>query len=49
MIGENEADAVARIARRLCLPADRRAELGVVLVETPPPTEREVVTVWWDA
>lgn len=49
MIGENDADAAARIARRLCLPADRYAELRAVLAQTPPPSEREVVTVWWDS
>jgi Methyltransferase domain len=48
MIGENDADAVARIARRLCLPADRHDELARVLARDPPPTERDVVTLWWE-
>src|SRR5262245_19014572 len=48
MIGENDADAVARIARRLCLPADRHDELARVLALNPPPTERDVVTLWWE-
>jgi hypothetical protein len=47
MIGENDAAAVARIARRLCLPADRHDELARVLARDPPPTERDVVTLWW--
>jgi hypothetical protein len=48
MIGENDADAVARIARRLCLPADRHDELARLLARDPPPTERDVVTLWWE-
>lgn len=48
MIGENDAAAVARIARRLCLPADRHHELARVLAQDPPPTERDVVTLWWE-
>ena len=48
MIGESGEDALARIARRLCLPSDRHPELRELLVMTPPPTRRDVVTVWWD-
>jgi SAM-dependent methyltransferase len=48
MIGENGEDALARIARRLCLPPDRHAELRELLVTTRPPMDREVVTMWWD-
>ena len=48
MIGESDADAVARIARRLCLPADRHDELARLLARDPPPTERDVVTLWWE-
>jgi len=48
MIGENDADALARIARRLCLPADRHHELARLLALDPPPTERDVVTLWWE-
>lgn len=47
MIGETGADQLHRIARRLCLGADRHDELRAVLDEVPPPTEREVVTLWW--
>jgi SAM-dependent methyltransferase len=48
MIGENGPDAVARIARRLCLPADRRPELERMLRAIPPPVRREVETLSWD-
>jgi SAM-dependent methyltransferase len=48
MIGESTDDAILRIARRLCLPADRLPELRAVVADTPPPTSREVVTLWWD-
>lgn len=48
MIGENETDATARIARRLCLPPERHGELAALLARVPPPTTRDVVTVWWD-
>jgi hypothetical protein len=48
MIGESDADAVARIARRLCLPPARHDELARVLALHPPPTERDVVTLWWE-
>jgi SAM-dependent methyltransferase len=48
MIGETDADAVARIARRLCLSADRHDELARLLARTPPPTTRDVVTLWWE-
>ena len=47
MIGEAGEDAMLRIARRLCLPATRYDELRAELQRTPPPTEREVVTLWW--
>jgi SAM-dependent methyltransferase len=47
MIGENDADRVARIARRLCLPPDRHDELAQLLARMPPPTTRDVVTLWW--
>jgi SAM-dependent methyltransferase len=48
MIGEAGDDSALRIARRLCLSADRLPELRRVLAEFPPPTERAVVTLWWD-
>ena len=47
MIGENEPDAIDRIARRLCLPSDRHAELAELLARVPPLGERRVVTLWW--
>jgi hypothetical protein len=48
MIGENDADATARIARRLCLSPDRHDELAQLLALTPPPKTRDVVTLWWE-
>jgi SAM-dependent methyltransferase len=47
MIGETGDQAVARIARRLCLPVHRHDELRDLLANTPPPAERDVVTLWW--
>jgi hypothetical protein len=46
MIGELGDDQVARIARRLCLEASRVPELRHLLATTPPPTDRDVVTMW---
>ena len=47
MIGETGDNQVATIARRLCLSLDRYDELRQLLDTTPPPVERDVVTVWW--
>ena len=47
MIGESGDEALLRIARRLCLPTARHDELRRALAAVPPPTEREVVTLWW--
>jgi SAM-dependent methyltransferase len=47
MIGEAGDHALARIARRLCLPSSRTDELAAVLRQQPPPKDREVVTLWW--
>jgi SAM-dependent methyltransferase len=47
MIGEAGHDQLRRIARRLCLTPDRLEELRQLLDEMPPPTDREVVTLWW--
>jgi SAM-dependent methyltransferase len=47
MIGEGGDDEVERIGRRLCIGPDRHEELRAVLAATPPPSEREVVTLWW--
>lgn len=48
MIGESGTDQVARIARRLCLAPSRHDELRTLLRRTPPPSERDVVTLWWE-
>ena len=48
MIGESDADHVARIARRLCVGPERHAEVRRLLEETPPPDAREVTTLWWE-
>ena len=47
MIGETGAEQVARVARRLCLPVPRHDELRRALAATPPPVDRDVVTLWW--
>jgi hypothetical protein len=47
MIGETGEHALARIARRLCLSPDRQDELRELLAATPPPADRDVVTLWW--
>lgn len=47
MIGERGDEALTRIARRLCLRASRHEELRRLLEQVPPPTTREVVTLWW--
>jgi len=43
----NPDDYVAFIRRRLCLPADRHAEVAEALAAEPAPVT-EAVTVWWD-
>jgi len=48
MIGELDDDAIAAVARRLCITSDRHAELRRAMETTPPPAEREVVSAWWD-
>jgi SAM-dependent methyltransferase len=47
MLGESGDQRLLRIARRLCLPAVRHDELRQALAAVPPPTDREVVTLWW--
>jgi SAM-dependent methyltransferase len=47
MLGESGDEPLLRIARRLCLPAARHDELRQALTAVPPPTDREVVTLWW--
>ena len=49
MVGEDDEDRVARIGRRLCLPAARYDELRAALEAVPPPVQREVTTLWWEA
>ena len=44
----DDADRVAFLTRRLCLPPERQAEVEAALAESPQPTEREVVTLSWD-
>jgi SAM-dependent methyltransferase len=43
----NPDDYVDFVRRRLCLPADRHAEVAEALAAEPAPVT-EVVTVWWD-
>ncbi|MEX0663183.1 MAG: class I SAM-dependent methyltransferase [Acidimicrobiia bacterium] len=47
MIGENGEQSLQRIARRLCLSPARHDELADLLATSPPPLEREMVTLWW--
>jgi hypothetical protein len=47
MIGETGDQALARIARRLCLAVHRHDELRDLLANRPPPAERDVATLWW--
>lgn len=47
MIGELDDDVIARIARRLCLSPSRVDELRSIVERTPPPRERDGVTIWW--
>jgi SAM-dependent methyltransferase len=49
MIGECDGEATARVARRLCLAANRHDELGHLLATMPPPAQREGVTEWRDS
>ena len=47
MTGEAGDDAVALLARRLCVGPDRHEELRRLMAAEPPPLDREVVTLWW--
>lgn len=47
MIGEHGTHRLDAMARRLCLPPERHDELRHVVEDLPPPTEREMVTLWW--
>jgi hypothetical protein len=31
----------------LCLPPEREADVARALSKNPPPTSREIVTLWW--
>jgi SAM-dependent methyltransferase len=42
-------ELVAMVRVDLCLPAERDAEIARVLDANPPPPERGIVTLWWDA
>lgn len=46
-VDPRDPHALARMARRLCLPAHREGELRPLLDRFPPPVDREVVTLWW--
>lgn len=46
-IGEQGPHAFDNVARRLCLQPARHEELRLLLEKYPPPTDREVVTLWW--
>jgi SAM-dependent methyltransferase len=48
MVGESGTDQVARVARRLCLGPERHGQVRQLLTTIPPPTERDVATLWWD-
>lgn len=41
-------DLVAFVRRRLCLPDHRDDEIRAAVQADPPPSRREVVTLWWD-
>ncbi|MDQ3783081.1 MAG: SAM-dependent methyltransferase, partial [Actinomycetota bacterium] len=47
-LAQGTEDAVVFLRRRLCVGADRDAEIRALLAEHPPPDEREVATLWWD-
>jgi SAM-dependent methyltransferase len=47
MIGEIGEHRLERVARRLCLPAERQVELRQLLEAVSPPQKREMVTLWW--
>ncbi len=41
-------DLIALVRVELCLTAERDPDIARALEAHPPPTEREVVTLWWD-
>jgi SAM-dependent methyltransferase len=43
-----DADRIAFLTRRLCLPPERQPEVEAALAELPEPTVRDVVTLCWD-
>lgn len=47
-LAQGTEDRVVFLRRRLCVGADRDAEIRALLAEHPPPDEREVTTLWWD-
>lgn len=46
-VDATDPQALARLARRLCLADARHDELRALLDRFPVPTEREVATLWW--
>jgi SAM-dependent methyltransferase len=42
------ADQVRFLRIRLCLPADRDADVAAALAEQGPPEPRQLATLWWD-
>ncbi|MGH9222608.1 MAG: class I SAM-dependent methyltransferase [Acidimicrobiales bacterium] len=44
----DRSDRVVFLTRRLCLPPERQPEVEEALAKMPEPTQREIVTLWWD-
>lgn len=42
------ADAIKNLRIRLCLPAQRQAEVDAFFAENPQPRARELAVIWWD-
>ena len=42
-------ELIALVRVELCLPPERDPDIARALDEHPPPQDREVVTLWWDA
>lgn len=48
VLSEEGPQGIAPLARRLCLPGSRHDELRRLLVDIPPPVDREIATLWWE-